>query len=184
MSLFCFSYFQNKYLLISKDVDIFAYNINLSNITMREKIAILIACLAFAVSNVSAKSLVLTLSNGKRAYYLLGEDVNPMLRFVDGGLTINTDRYEFRNVKNFYISSTDDPNGIEHIMGDMVRYSDNKIIFDADTSTDISTYTLDGRKVNARTLQTNGKFIVDLSDLPQGNYIVTVGETTLKIHKK
>ena len=151
---------------------------------MREKIVILMACLFFAVSNVSAKSLVLTLPNGKRAYYPLGEEANPMLRFVDGGITVNTDRYEFSNVKNFYISDTDDPNGIEHVIGDMVRYSDNKVIFDTDTPADISTYALDGRKVDTRTQQTNGKVIVDFSTLPEGTYIVTIGESTLKIYKK
>ena len=41
---------------------------------MRKKFVILTACLLVAVSNVLAKSLVLTLPNGKRAYYLLGEE--------------------------------------------------------------------------------------------------------------
>ena len=107
-----------------------------------------------------------------------------MLRFVDGGMVINTDRYEFSNLKNFYISATDDPNGIEHVMGDMVQYGDNKVVVDTDKLTDIRVYTLDGCRVNAHTLQANGKVTIDLTSLPQGTYVITIGVSSLKILKR
>ena len=151
---------------------------------MRKKFVILTTCLIVAVSNVLAKSLVLTLPNGKRAYYLLGEKDDPMLRFVDGNIIVNTDKYEFDNVKNFYISSTDDPSGVENVIGDMIRYDNNKVIFDAEKSLSINIYTLDGREINAHTQQTNDKVVVDLNTLSQGTYVITIGDTSLKIHKK
>lgn len=151
---------------------------------MKEKIIILVACFFFAAGSVSARSLVLTLKNGKHVYYLLGESPNPMLRFVEGSVVVNTDRYEFSNIKNFYISATDDPNGIEHVVGDMVRYDENKVIIDTDKSTDICIYTLDGCRVNAHMLQINGKVVIDLTPLPQDTYVITMGESSLKVLKK
>lgn len=151
---------------------------------MRKKFVILIACLSFAMSNVLAKSLVLTLPNGKLAYYLLGEENNPILRFIDGDIVVNTDKYEFSNVKNFYISSTDDPTGIKSVTGDMIRYDNNTVFFDAENTLSINIYTLDGREIEAHTQQANGKVVVDLNTFPQGTYVLTIGDTSLKIHKK
>lgn len=151
---------------------------------MKGKIIILVTCLFLAIGSASARSLVLTLKNGTHVYYLLGKDSNPMLRFVDGGMVINTDRYEFSSLKNFYISATDDPNGIEHVMDDMVQYGDNKVVVDTDKLTDISIYTLDGCRVNTHTLQANGKVTIDLTSLPQGTYVITIGGSSLKILKR
>lgn len=151
---------------------------------MKRKFIILIACLFLATNGISAKSLVLTLKNGTLVYYLLDGESNPMLRFVDGGMTIDTDKYEFSNVKNFYISNTDDPNGIEHVTGKAMQYSDNRLIIDAGEANTANVYTLDGRKVDVQTLQVNGKSIIDLNTLPQGSYIIAIGETSFKVFKK
>ena len=150
---------------------------------MKEKIIALATCLLLATVGLSAKSLVLTLNNGKLVYYLLGGESNPMLRFVDGNIVVDTDKYEFSNVKNFYISSTDDPSGIEHTVGESIRYDHNVIIVHSDQSA-IGVYACDGRRMDVSLQQANDKTLIDLSPLPQGIYIVTIGETSLKICKK
>lgn len=141
--------------------------------------------LSLAVGALPAKSLVLTLENGTLVYYLLGEDTNPMMRFVDGKIKVDTDIYEFSGIKNFYISTTDDPNGIEHtINSTMAEYNDNMVIFDTDKPLVVKVYSSGGNEMNVYPRWVGDKTVVDLSPLPQGTYIITAGETSLKILKK
>lgn len=152
---------------------------------MKGKITLLATCLFFAAAtHLPAKSLVLTLKNGKLVYYLLGQDVNPMLRFVDGDIVVNTDKYEFSNVKNFYISATDDPSGIEQTIAQHIQHGHNMLILDTESPLPIHVYTLEGQQMQAYTQQSDGKTIINLNPLPQGTYIVTIGESSLKILKK
>lgn len=152
---------------------------------MKEKIVVLAACLLLTMSTLSAKSLVLTLENGTLAYYLLGEDTNPMMRFVDGEIKVNADIYEFSGIKNFYISDTDDPNGIERtIKSTIAGYNNNMVIFNTDCPLLIKVYSTDGSEMNVCPRLAGNKTIIDLSPLPQGTYIITVGETSLKVLKK
>lgn len=152
---------------------------------MKEKIISLAACLLLSVGTLSAKSLVLTLENGTRVYYLLGGNTNPMIRFVDGKIKVDTDIYEFSGIKNFYISATDDPNGIEHtINSTMAEYNDNMVIFDTDKPLMVKVYSSGGNEMNVYPRWVGDKTVVDLSPLPQGAYIITAGETSLKILKK
>ena len=151
---------------------------------MKEKIITFVACLFFATASLSAKSLVLTLKNGTLVYYLLGGESNPMMRFADGDIVVNTDKYEFTNIKNFYISTTDDPSGIKQVVERDIQYTHNMVVVDTDKSLSVIVYACDGHKIDAPTQQANGKTLVDLSPLPQGAYIVTIGESSLKILKK
>jgi len=63
-----------------------------------------------ALLTVEAKSLVITLNNGQLVYYLLSNNQSPVMRMIPGGFTVNADTYQYSDVKNFYISQTDDPN--------------------------------------------------------------------------
>lgn len=160
------------------------YNIYQSS-PMKEKIITIAACLLLAVGTLSGKSLVLTLGNGTHVYYLLGEEVNPMMRFVNGKVTVNTDVYEFSNIKNFYISETDVPNSIEHTIGSMTaKYGNDFVIFDTATPITIKVYASNGSEFPVAPQHIGGKTIVDLRTLPQGIYIITAGDTALKILKK
>ena len=152
---------------------------------MKEKIIGLIACLSLSIGTLSAKSLVLTLENGTLVYYLLGKDANPMMRFTDGRITVNTDIYEFSGIKNFYISTADDPNVIEHtIKNTLAEYRNNMVIFNTDNMPVIKVYSGNGHEVNVSHRQICDKTAIDLSKLHQGTYIITAGETSLKILKK
>lgn len=152
---------------------------------MKEKIIIFATCLLLSAGMLSAKSLVLTLENGTLVYYLLGGESNPMMRFVDGKIVVNADVYEFSGVKNFYISATDAPNGIEYTIEDATaKYRDNMVIFDTDRSLSIRVFSSNGNEMNVSPRQVGGKTVIDLGTLPRGSYIVTTGESSLKILKK
>ena len=151
---------------------------------MKKKIILLAACMFLAAVNLSAKSLVLTLKNGTLVYYLLGGESNPMMRFVEGSIVVNTDKYEFGNVKNFYISDTDDPTGVEQAIGAPIQYDHNTIVVSTDNTLPVSMYTCGGHKVEVHIQQSNGRILIDLNPLPQGAYVVTIGESSLKVLKK
>lgn len=175
-------------MFISKDLDIFAdthlYHSILTSKMKGRTIAFAIS-LSLAVGALPAKSLVLTLENGTLVYYLLGEDTNPMMRFVDGKVKVNADLYEFSGIRNFYISATDDPSGIGYaVKGTVGRYSNNMVIFDVGLPLLIKVYSLDGSGIDVCPKQVGGRTIVDLNPLPQGVYIVAVGDTALRIFKK
>lgn len=152
---------------------------------MKEKIIALATCLLLTMSTLSAKSLVFTLESGTLVYYFLGGESNPMMRFVDGKIVVDADAYEFSGVKNFYISATDDPNGIEHTIEDVTaKYRDNMVILDTDRPLSIRVFSSNGNEMNVSPRQVGGKTIINLGILPRGSYVVTTGESSLKILKK
>ena len=151
---------------------------------MKTRIITLAAFLFLAIGVLSAKSLVLTLKNGTLVYYLLGGEANPMMRFTDGDIVVNTDKYEFGNIKNFYISATDDPSGIEHTVGENIQYAHNIMVVATDKPLAMAIYTSAGHKVSTPIQQDNGRTLIDLNPLPQGTYVVTIGESSLKVLKK
>ena len=152
---------------------------------MKTRIIALAAFLFLAIGMLSAKSLVLTLKNDTRVYYLLGGETNPKMRFINGDIIVNADRYEFSNIKNFYISETDDPSGIEQTtQGAAAKFYNNSVIFEADKPLSVRVYSSDGREVRVRPIQMEGQTIVNLHTLPQGAYIITTGDATLKIVKR
>lgn len=151
---------------------------------MKTRIITLAAFLFLAIGVLSAKSLVLTLKNSTLVYYLLGGEANPMMRFTDGDIVVNTDKYEFGNIKNFCISATDDPSGIEHTVGENIQYAHNIMVVATDKPLAMAIYTSAGHKVSTPIQQANGRTCIDLNPLPQGAYIVTIGESSLKVLKK
>lgn len=142
----------------------------------------MIACVLFAASLVQAKSLVLTLADGTRVYYLLGGDTNPMMRLSDDGVTVNADSYTFGNLKNFYISSTDDPNSIEQQLAEAkASYHDNMLVCTVKETEKAQVWTVAGTRVQASIKHEGGMTLIDLSSLPQGVYIVVIGKATMKV---
>ena len=153
--------------------------------TMRNRCIVAILLLTTWIGAASAKSLVLTLSGGKRVYYLLGGDVDPMMRFVDGAMTVGVDGYSFVDVKNFYISSEDDPSGVEQIlMSSAPSYKGNVLCMQASGKVSVMVYAADGRNMQAPVRVVDDMVCVDLNPLPTGLYVVSVGEASLKVVKE
>lgn len=132
-----------------------------------------------------AKSIVFTLVNGTKVYYLLGGAKDPMLRFVDGKVTVNADTYEFSGIKNFYISDEDDPTAIEDVLaGKNISFHDGMIVVNAPGVQRVAVYAMNGAAVEADVVKAADVVTVSLSSLPSGSYVVKVDGTSFKVTKK
>lgn len=150
-----------------------------------KKLTILFVLLLVASVGAMAKSVVFTLSNNTKVYYLLGGETNPMLRFVDGKVTVNADVYEFSDIKNFYISSEDDPNAIESTLSaSSMTYSANTLVVKAGEVKAVKVYSVGGQEVNADVQKSDDVITVNLNGLGKGAYIVKVGDASFKVLKK
>lgn len=150
---------------------------------MKKRMFISLACALLLSGAAYAKSLVLTLGDGTLVYYLLGGEVNPKLHLTDDGLIVNADSYQFGDVKNLYISNEDDPNGIERVLaGEGVEMRDNLLVIP--TAKAVQVYSATGKRVEAKVDVHSGYTTVDLAALPQGAYIVSMGDTSIKVMKK
>lgn len=141
-----------------------------------KKLLFIIVLMVAAVT-VQAKSLVITLADGTEVYYLLGGDVNPVMKFKDGKVTVNADAYEISDIKKFVISQTDDPSGIK------------AETFYVKGKQDIEVFSLDGKKIDtikSTSLQSKEDAISSLSltTLPKGVYVLKIGSATMKVLKK
>lgn len=144
-----------------------------------KKILTLIVMLA-AVAAASAKSVVFTLSDGTLVYYLLGGETNPVMKFVDGKVVVNADTYEFSEVKNFYISATDDPTSVEEVKAQTSKF-DGKTLVVPTENANVAVFDASGKKVKASISVANGSTLVDLSSLPKGVYVIKVGGSSIKV---
>ncbi|MBQ9667094.1 MAG: hypothetical protein IJ635_11250 [Bacteroidaceae bacterium] len=132
-----------------------------------------------------AKSVVFTLADGTKVYYLLGGDTNPVLRFVDGKVTVDADEYTISDIKNFYVSNEDDPNGIEDVLANQqVRYSANTLVMNAGSAKAVKVYTVGGVEVKAEVQKSDDVITVDLNGLAKGAYVVRAGNSSMKVLKK
>ena len=152
---------------------------------MNKRIVIAITCLLFSIGISFGKSLVLTLANNTLVYYMLGGTKNPMMRFVDGKVCVDSDEYTFSNIKNFYISETDDPSGIEHLLKEQqITFKAGTIIVHTDSPESIDVYTVNGMKVSVQVEQAGDVVSVSLNQQPKGVYVVRVGESSFKVFKQ
>ena len=152
---------------------------------MNKRIVIAIACLLFSIGISFGKSLVLTLANNTLVYYVLGGAKNPMMRFADGKVCVNSDEYAFSNIKNFYISETDDPSGIEHLLKEQqITYKAGTLIVHTDNPESIGVYNANGMKISVPVEQSGDVVAVSMTQLPNGVYVVRVGESSFKVLKQ
>lgn len=150
-----------------------------------KKITLSLIFLCLACLTAMAKSVVFTLANDTKVYYLLGGETAPMMRFADGKLTVNADSYEFTDIKNFYISAEDDPTGIENMLKERnFSFHGGTVVVQAADAKNAAVFTLDGKAMQADTTKDGDIFTIDLNALPAGNYIVKVGKAAFKITKK
>lgn len=129
-----------------------------------------------------AKSLVLTLTDGSLVYYYLGGETKPVMRFnsESEGFSVGADNYLFSGVTNFYISATDNPNGIASVEMDKVSIHSGMISLRGDHA---SVYSIDGKKMDAKIESVGEMQTVDISGLPKGVYVIKSGKTSLKVRK-
>ena len=150
-----------------------------------KKLTILFILMLATYMGAMAKSVVFTLANNTKVYYLLGGETNPMMRFVDGKVTVNTDAYEISDIKNFYVSSEDDPNAIESAMAaTRMEYRANTLVVKADEVKTVKVYSVGGQEVNADIQASGDVIMVNLNGLDKGTYIISTGDASFKVMKK
>jgi len=150
---------------------------------MKRLLLITFSILLFAVGNASAKSLLLTLTNGKQVYYLLGGEKNPVMKFTDGSVSVNADQYEVSGIKNFVISETDDPDAIRLLSATSRPQWQDDMLLIPSAEGSVRVYSANGTQMAADISETGGNTIVNLNALSQGVYIVKVGNCSFKIAK-
>ena len=149
-----------------------------------KKLAFLFLMLMTSVG-ASARSVVFTLSDDTKVYYLLSSEVNPVLRFKEGKMVVNDDVYEFSDIKNFYISEEDDPNAIEPVLSKLnMTFKENTVIIRSETVKAVKVYTLNGEEVKAPVEKTDDVISVNLNGLEKGTYLISTGDSSLKVLKK
>ncbi len=154
--------------------------------TIKKKLWLAALFLTATLPPASGKSLVLTLSDGSEVYYLLGGDTNPMMKFIDGNVYINADEYSFSGIDKFRISQTDDPNGIEAISAKengVCIENDAIYIKSAKKSGEISVYAANGSKINIPVEKSGDIVTISTVSVPQGIYIIKVGDSSIKFIK-
>lgn len=150
-----------------------------------KKITILFTLMLIVSAGAMAKSVVFTLANNTKVYYLLGSETNPMMRFVDGKMTVNADTYNFSDIKNFYISSEDDPNAIESTLAaSNMTYSANTLVVKASEVKSVKVYSVGGKEVNADIQKAGDVITVNLNGLEKGAYVISTGDASFKVLKK
>lgn len=150
-----------------------------------KKITILFTLMLIVSAGAMAKSVVFTLANNTKVYYLLGSETNPMMRFVDGKMTVNADTYNFSDIKNFYISSEDDPNAIESTLAaSSMTYSANTLVVKASEVKSVKVYSVGGKEVNADIQKAGDVITVNLNGLEKGAYVISTGDASFKVLKK
>lgn len=132
-----------------------------------------------------AKSLVLTLSDGTKMYYQLGGETNPVMRFVEGGMTVDTDSYQLSDIKNFSISDEDAPTGIAEQPATLhPHFVANTLVINAADAPQVKVHALAGNEVQADVKKSGDVISINLNALPRGTYIVSTGKASVKVMKK
>lgn len=141
--------------------------------------------LLMASIGASARSVVFTLNDGTKVYYLLSSEVNPIMRFKDGKMVVNDDAYEFSDIKNFHFSEEDDPNAIEPVLSKQnMTFKANTVVIHSDAVKTVKVYTLDGVEVKVPVEKSEDFIAVNLNGLERGTYLISTGGSSLKVLKK
>lgn len=149
------------------------------------KFLLALVLMTAGVFSASAKSLVLTLKDGTKVYFLITSTSSPMMKIKDGEITLGDEhRYTFPELVSFVVSNTDDPNAVEDVESNPTHtYKSNTIIF-AGNADKVKVFNASGAQVEAEVSENDGRVAVNLNDLLNGVYVVNTGSTSFKVIKK
>ncbi|MBO4663202.1 MAG: T9SS type A sorting domain-containing protein [Bacteroidaceae bacterium] len=149
------------------------------------KFLLTLVLMTAGVFSASAKSLVLTLKDGTKVYFLITDSSYPMMKIKDGEITLGDEhKYTFPELATFVVSNTDDPNGVEDVeVAQAHTYKSNTLVFAGDANK-VKVYNVSGAQVDALISENNGSVAVNLNNLPNGAYVISTGSTSFKVVKK
>ncbi len=148
----------------------------------RTLLAFVVICLCSL--SAFAKSLVLTLSDDSKVYFIMTSTDIPVMKFTGDGFSINGENgYTFSQVKSFVISNTDAPNAIDDVKAGAVQMRANTLILSGDAK-DIKVYNASGAQVEACVSKCGEQVAIDLNRLDKGVYVINSGKASFKVMKK
>ena len=150
---------------------------------MKKILFLTFICLIGPITS-QAKSLVLTLSDGTNVYYMLGTGINPLMKFIDGKVTVNADTYTFSGIVKMRISKTDDPTGIESIAANNKNFTLDGSTLYINTTGEVKVYGADANEINIPASVNSGITSIDVSGLRNGVYIVKTEKASFKFLKR
>lgn len=150
---------------------------------MKKLLFLTFICLIGPITS-KARSLVLTLSDGTNIYYMLGTGVNPLMKFIDGKVTVNADTYTFSGIVKMRISKTDDPTGIESIAANNKNFTLDGSTLYINTTGEVKVYGADANEIKIPASVNNGITSIDVSGLRNGVYIVKTEKASFKFLKR
>lgn len=155
---------------------------------MRSLLFILFTTWAFLTHASDTNHLVIHLSSG--TLLTLPVEDRPQITFDGNVLCINTERFQFSDVRK-YTFSENDAVGIEAIDADKTGVSLKRLdgeqiaVSVNDASAAVRVYSASGVEQPIRhTASKDGAVILDLTGLAPGVYVISAGGETLKIRKK
>ncbi len=130
-----------------------------------------------------AKSVLFTLKDGTKVYYLLGDGKNPIMKLVDGKAIVNDDCYEITDIRDFTISATDDPDAISEVRLPETMMRENCFIV-RKAEGEVHVFSLSGMEVKASVEKSGDSTSVSLAGLARGTYVIQIGKNSFKVTKR
>ena len=144
-------------------------------------------CVAVA-ANEPIRSLVVWAKDGTRVAYALAE--KPKITFTETDLVIKSKgievNYPLGNMLRFTYDSSA-PTAITDLKTDKgnFKFEGNSLLFPSlKANGNVSVYSADGSLVMKKTVRKDGEFVLSVSGLNAGVYMVKVNNVTYKISKK
>lgn len=141
-----------------------------------------------ATANEPIRNLVVWAKDGAKVAYTLAE--KPKITFTETDLVIKTKgievNYPLGNMLRFTYDSSA-PTAITDLKTEeeTFKFEGNSLLFPFLKANDnVSVYSADGSLVLMKTVRKDGEFVMSVSDLNAGVYLVKVNSVTYKILKK
>ena len=142
-------------------------------------------CLLAPLSAVQGRSVVFTLADGSQAWYQLGGERAPMLRFADGEAVVDADRYQFADILSFAVSEQDAPSGIAAATtASSVVMKGQELVVPAPDGVRPVIYHMAGRRMDVLVTTVSGSCVFRLQSLPVGGYVLKAGKMSFRFWKK
>lgn len=150
-----------------------------------KRLTLWLALVLLTSMGAEAKSLVLTLSDGTKVFYLLGGETTPKLRFLEGKVAVDADQYTISGIKSFSFTDDDTPTAVDPLLAkQQVTFADNTLVVRSPKAAGVRVFSVAGLEVAADVQVLDGIITVNLNDLEHGAYVVRVGKSSLKVWKR
>ena len=129
--------------------------------------------------------LLLHLQSGERMVFML--EAEPQIFFTESGIEIGLHSLTLSEVTKYTFGDSENlPEDLSNVtMQDGISFYDGMLLVSLKENNALSIFTVTGQEIMCKPVwQHENKIMVDLNFLPNGMYVISTGEETLKIMKK